>query len=95
MRKRIKKFSEIIEENKEFEKIKHIAEGYGIVERFNDIFPDLKMVAKAIKVDKNILFLRVENSVWKSELNFSKNVMIDKINRYFHKNVINGIKFTS
>lgn len=95
MHSKIKSISDVIEKEKEFEQIRQTAENYGIVEKFNEIFPDLKIVAQAVKVDKNILFLKVENSVWRSELNFKKSLLIEKINKHFQKNVIKNIKFIS
>jgi hypothetical protein len=63
------------------------------VAEFEKIFPELKMIAQAVKVDKQILFLRVENSVWKSELNFKKNLIADKINKHFNQQIIKSIRF--
>lgn len=88
-----KSISDIIQTEKEFDKIREIAENYNIVEEFINIFPELKEIAKAKKVDKQTLYLKVENAVWKSELNFQKKVLINKINKYFDKEVIKLIKF--
>jgi len=90
-----KSISDIIGKEKEFENIRRKAEDYLVVDEFENIFPDLNVVAKAVKVDKNILFLRVENSVWRSELNLKKSLLIEKINKNFGKNVIKNIKFIS
>ncbi|MEG8946687.1 DUF721 domain-containing protein [Rosettibacter firmus] len=88
-----KSISDIIQTEKEFEKIREIAENYNVVEEFDNIFPELKEIAKAKKVDKQTLYLKVENAVWKSELNFQKKVLINKINKFFGKEVIKTIKF--
>lgn len=91
----IKSLSDIIGGEKSFESVRQTAENFGVIDKFDEIFPDLKLVAKAVKVDKSILFLRVENSVWRSELNFRKNLLVEKINKYFDKKVIKNIKFIS
>jgi len=88
-----KSINDILQTEKEFEKIREIAENYNIVEEFVNIFPELKEIAKAKKVDKQTLYLKVENSVWKSELNLQKNLLIKKINKYFGREVIKAIKF--
>ncbi|MCX7798221.1 MAG: DUF721 domain-containing protein [Melioribacter sp.] len=88
-----KSISEVIQTEKEFCKIREIAEEYEVVEEFENIFPELKEIAKAKKIDKQILFLKVENSVWKSELNLQKRILVEKVNRYFGKEIIKNIKF--
>lgn len=85
--------NEIIDSEKEFEKLREVLKNYNIVEEFERIFPELSNIAAAKKAEKQILYLRVENSVWKSELNLQKNILINKINKYFGKEVIKGIKF--
>jgi hypothetical protein len=88
-----KSVSQIIDGEKEFEKIKQKAKEHDVVESFRIIFPDLSNIAIAKKVDKEILFLRVENSVWRSELNFNRTKIIEKINEHFHEQLIKTIKF--
>ncbi|MEW6653327.1 MAG: DUF721 domain-containing protein [Bacteroidota bacterium] len=88
-----KTINEVLDKEKEFEKLRESLKNYNIADEFERIFPELKLIAKAVKVDKRILFLRVENSVWKSELNFQKAQLIEKINNYFSDTVIKTIKF--
>jgi len=90
-----KSISEVIGKEKEFAQVRQAAEDYNVIEKFGNIFPDLKVVTKAVKVDKNILFLKVENSVWRSELNLKKSLIIEKINKHFGKQIIKNIKFIS
>lgn len=85
--------NEVLDKEKEFEKLRERLKNYNIAEEYERIFPELKMIAKAIKVEKRVLFLKVENSVWKSELNFQKTHLIEKINKYFNETVIKSIKF--
>jgi len=88
-----KSLNDIIDQEKDFESIRETIKNYSIVEDFGKIFPELKNIAKVKKVEKGILFLEVENSVWKSELNFQKNKVIEKINNYYKVEVIKTIKF--
>lgn len=84
---------EILDKENEFEKLRESLKNYNIADEFEKIFPELKVIAKAIKVEKQVLFLKVENSVWKSELNFQKTLLMEKVNRYFNDVVIKSIKF--
>lgn len=88
-----KSLTEVIDDNKEFENLRETVKNYNIVEEFSKIFPELLQITQAVKVEKKVLFLRVENSVWKSELNFQKNIIAEKINKYFNKQVIKTIRF--
>jgi hypothetical protein len=88
-----KKVSDIIETDKAFDKIRKKAKEFDIVEKFKEIFPDLGKIAEAKKIEKEILFLRVENSVWRSELNFKQAIIVEKINLHFKEKVVKAIKF--
>jgi hypothetical protein len=92
-RSNFKTLEEIINSEKEFSNLNETLKNYDIVETFVKIFPELALIAQAVKVEKNVLFLRVENSVWKSELNFRKTLIVEKINRYFNNQTIKTIKF--
>ncbi|MEW6506725.1 MAG: DUF721 domain-containing protein [Bacteroidota bacterium] len=88
-----KSITDIIKSEKDFEKLRDTVKNYNVVDEFEVIFPELSLIAKAIKVEKKTLFLKVENSVWKSELNFQKNLLMEKINKHFKEQVIQSIKF--
>lgn len=88
-----KSITDVIEKEKEFENLRTTVKNYDVVENFKNIFPELSKIAEAVKLDRQTLFLRVENSVWKSELNFQKNALIEKINKHFKEQVIKTIKF--
>jgi hypothetical protein len=88
-----KTIEEILNRESEFSNLRETVRNYEIVDKFEIIFPELKLIAKAAKIEKQILFLKVENSVWKSELNFRKNLVVDKINKYFNEQVVKTIKF--
>jgi hypothetical protein len=88
-----KSLYEVINNEAEFDTIRKKAKEYEIIEKFKEIFPELKKIVEAKRIEKGKLFLRVENSVWRSELNFKQELMITKINKYFNEEVINRIKF--
>ena len=85
--------SDVLFKEKEFSKIVAKAKEEEIVQKFSEIFPELNEIAKAIKFNRNILFLRVENSVWRSELNLKQQAMISKIEKQFNNIHIDKIKF--
>jgi len=88
-----KSFSEIFNKDNSLENFRNAVKKVDVVTRFDEIFPDLKKIAKPVKVDKNILYLSVENSVWRSELKFKQKLIIDKINAFFNETIIKSIKF--
>lgn len=87
--------SDVIYNEKAFNKIVNKAREQDVVRMFNKIFPELDNVAKAIKIDRKTLFLRVENSVWRSELNLRQDAIIKKIKNKLKKTDIEKIKFIS
>ena len=95
MQKGFKSISQIISGEKNFEEIRTVAKNFKIVEEFEKIFPDLVMVAKPVKAVKKVLYIKTENSVWRSELNLRQKLLIEKINDYFKEEVIKSIKFIS
>ena len=95
MRDQVKSLGDIISGSDELNKIKEVAKVYEVVDRFYEVFPDLKEVVVPVKIEKNVLYLRAENAVWRSELNIRQKLLVDKINKYFKNNVVKAIKFTS
>lgn len=92
-RNSFKKIDDVINVENEFWLLRETANNYRVVEEFSKIFPELTVIVKAVKVEKKVLFLKTENSVWKSELNFQKNALMEKINNYFNQPIIKHIKF--
>jgi hypothetical protein len=88
-----KTVEEILNSENDFANLRESLKNYRVVDEFEKIFPDLKSIAQAVRVEKNVLYLRVENSVWKSELNFNKNVIVEKINKHYSLSIIKTIKF--
>ena len=95
MHNNFKSLSEIIYKEKAFRKIVARANEQEIVDQFGKIFPELEKVAEAVKVEKNILYLRVENSVWRSELNIKQDAIIKKIKLNLSQSEVKKIKFIS
>lgn len=92
-RSSFKSVAEVLGKEEEFSNLRETVKNYDAAEKFEIIFPELKQIAQAVKVEKKILFLKVENSVWKSELNLKKNLIAEKINKFFGEEVIKTIKF--
>ena len=92
-RSSFKTIEDILNSESDFVNLRESLKNYNIVDEFEKIFPELKIIAHAVKVEKQVLFLRVENSVWKSELNLRKNLIAEKINKHFKQQVIKSIRF--
>jgi len=93
MPNKIKTVGEILKDEPVFTGLRKTALENDIVQNFSIIFPDLKLVVEAKKIVKGSLFLKVENSVWKSELNMRKNIIIERINTSFGEEVVKKIRF--
>ncbi|MAT57285.1 MAG: hypothetical protein CMF23_04885 [Ignavibacteriae bacterium] len=93
LNKEYKSISEIIKDSAELNVIKQTADEYGVVNRFEEIFPELSKVAKPEKIESGFLTVKVENSVWRSELLYQKENLINKINSFFNKKIVTNIKF--
>jgi hypothetical protein len=93
--KSFRTISDVLFNEKEFRQIIVRAKEEEVVERFSEIFPELKTIAKAVKFSNNVLFLRVENSVWRSELNLKQSALINKISKNIKDISIDRLKFIS
>ena len=51
-------------------------------------------VSQAEKIEKGVLFVRVESPVWRNELSFMKQNLIENINKKLNKQIVKDIKFT-
>ncbi len=89
----IKSIAEVMNEAKELERFRTAVSGSRVLSEFKKIFPELKKVARPRKVENGTLFLRVEDSVWRSELNLRKHLMIEKINSHYEKKIVKQIRF--
>ncbi len=90
-----KSLADIINKEPEFSGLRKMIDESDVVAEFNNVFPDLEKIAKAVKVDRKTLFLKVENAAWRSELKFKEETIVNNINKYFKDNRINKIRFIS
>jgi len=88
------KLSDIIKNEPGLKGFRNTMNDLEVLDKFAELFPDLKKIARVSKVERKILFLKVENSVWRSELKFRESVIIDKINSFFGEERIKQIKFS-
>ena len=90
-----KSLGEVFRSEPQLNNIRRIVKSSEVVLDFYKIFPDLEKVVKPQKVDKMFLKIRVENSVWRSELKFRELEIVKRINNYYNEERIKGIKFTN
>ncbi len=95
MHSEFRSVSEIISKEKDFKVFRKTAKEYEVMNIFYEIFPELKNVVKVKSIKDGILTLIVENSVWRSELKFKQNNILEKINCYIKSELVNKIRFTS
>jgi uncharacterized FlgJ-related protein len=95
MPKDFKSIAEVFEQEPELSRIRTSVKQYDVVDSFSRLFPELAQIATAVKADKNILLLRVENSVWRSELRLNEKSIVEIINKYFKEERIKGVRFIS
>lgn len=88
-----KSITEVFNTDSTLAKLRDSVQQSEIMEGFDKIFPDLKSVVKPVRIEKKVLFLRVENSIWRSELKFRQKIIIERINKYYSDDVIKSIKF--
>ncbi|HKB86434.1 MAG TPA: DciA family protein [Ignavibacteriaceae bacterium] len=93
MPEKFKSIADILNENPGLAPVRKIIKQSDVIIGFYDIFPELRKVVKPVKVDKQILFIKVENSILRSELRFQENLIVSKVNKYFKEERIKGIKF--
>jgi len=89
----MKTFNDVFQENNELKNFREYLKQGEILNSFEDSFPDLKNIAKPVKIEKLVLFLKVENSVWRSELKFRQKIIIDKMNEHFGEQVVKSLRF--
>lgn len=87
--------SQIIANEPSLKKVRELLRNDEIMHKFFEIFPDLKNHVHPDKVTKGTLYIKVDNSVLRSELKFHDNEMLSKINEFFHEERIKKIRFFS
>jgi hypothetical protein len=76
----------------DLKKLREVVKSSDVINDFNSIFPDLEKIAKAHRVDKKALIIKVENAGWRSELKFKEIEMINKINKFYNEERIIQIR---
>lgn len=92
---RYKKFvqiSEILDNQLLFKNIKEAQDSRNIVSDFAEVFPELKGKVVARNIINKTLTLKTFSSVWKSEMRFKTSEVIEKLNTFYSKNIIEKIK---
>ena len=75
--------------------VRKVIKSSDVIIDFYTIFPNLKKVVVPLKIDKMFLKIRVENSVFRSELKFKEREIVDKINKFYNEERVKGIKFSN
>ena len=87
--------SEIISKEPGFAKLRKVIKQHDVIIGFHKIFPDLKKIAMPAKIEKKILYLKVQNAAWRSELKFNQQTIIEKINTFYKEEIIKAIRLQS
>lgn len=95
MHNKFMSLSEIFNSDPALARVRNIVKESDVTIEFSKVFPDLEKVAEALRVEKMVLILKVENPTWRNELRFKENVIVEKINKYFNETRINRVKFVS
>jgi predicted nucleic acid-binding Zn ribbon protein len=67
---------------------------YDAVLRWNEIVGDqIARVTEAVKIEKGVLVVRVQNSPWRNELTLMKSDVIGKLNGALGEDVVKEIRF--
>lgn len=65
------------------------------VSRWDEVVGErISQVSQAQRIENGVLFVRVESPVWRNELVFMKNNLIENINTALKSNIVKDIKFT-
>lgn len=87
--------SEIINKEPGFEKLRKVIKQHDVISGFHRLFPDLKKIAIPVKIEKKVLYIKVQNAAWRSELKFTQETMIEKINKFYEEEIIKTIRLQS
>ncbi len=93
MPKDFSSLGDIIKRDPQLGGLRRILKEADVVADFERIFPDLIKIAVPVKVERQILFLRVDNAAWRSELKFKEMVIVKKINEFYGEDRIKIVKF--
>jgi hypothetical protein len=76
-----------------FSNLRNVLKAADVVAKFPVIFPELHKTVEPVKVEKKILFLKVENAALRNELKFNEYLLAEKINNYFKEVRVKFLKF--
>lgn len=93
MLKGFSSFKDILKTEPGLNNVRRVISQSDVVLEFSNIFPDLSKVAAAVKVERKVLFLKVENPAWRNELRFKESFIVKKVNDFFEEARINQVKF--
>jgi hypothetical protein len=86
---------EVFERDPKLSAVRKIIKQADVVEKFYEIFPDFEKIVFPKRVEKNILLLKVENPALRNELKFNEELLVKKINNFFHEDRVVSIRFVS
>ncbi len=67
---------------------------YDAVLQWNKVVGDrIASVTEAVKIEKGVLVVRVQNGPWRNELSLLKNEVIEKLNRTLGEELVKEIRF--
>lgn len=67
---------------------------YDAVTRWNEIVgSQIARVTEAVKIEKGVLVVRVQNSPWRNELTLMKKDMMVKLNSALGEEIVKDIRF--
>jgi len=56
--------------------------------------PDLSRFSRALRVQRGVLYLKVESSAWGQELQFLKPMIVERVNERYGSRLIHDIRIT-
>jgi len=84
---------EVFDKDPNLANVRKIVEQSEVIEKFFEIFPDMEKIVLPKRVEKKTLLLNVENPALRNELKFKEELLIKKINGFFHDERVNSIRF--
>ena len=85
--------NEFFDKEPKFSNLRNVIKAADVVDKFPVIFPEFHKTVEPVKVEKKILFLKVENAALRNELKFNEYLLAEKINNYFKEVRVKFLKF--
>lgn len=70
-----------------------IEENFAIAYWDSVVGKDISKRTEPFKISKGILFVKVNDTTWRNELQYFKNEIIEKLNKKIGKKIVKDIKF--